>query len=253
MAPRRFVPLLVALVLVTTTLGVAEARDGHHPLGGEVTTTTPPGAATTVTSGTYDNDITSADVLMDPDTMSQGAFRAIVFALMSAKSKSRRIVVCATVAAGHMEYVRERLESAENPIRAEEIEAIAGSRGAAYALTCMNMVRLMAEIEAEGPPTRSAARGGGCDVIPFQLRVTTRRTESGDYLMVPKSALAGATKAMPVRTTCTTRGGKLTMHLQPKKKKLRLSQVAGKRLVVGVANPSTNEETADITVGFKGR
>lgn len=253
MGPRRFVPLLVALVLVATTITAAGASGGHHPLGGSVETSTPPGAATTVTSGVYDNDIKSADVLMDPGTMSQATFKTIAFALMSAKSKSRRVVVCATVAAGHMDYVRDRLESEENPIRAEQIEAIAGSRGAAYALTCMNMVRLMAEIEAEGPPTRSAARGGGCDVIPFQLRVTTRRTESGDYRMVPKSALAGATKAMPVRTTCTTGGGKLTMQLQPKKKRLRLSQVAGKRLVVGVANPSTNEETADVTVGFKGR
>lgn len=252
MAPRSFVPLLVALVLVATTITAAGASGGHHPLGGSVETSTPPGAATTVTSGAYDNDIQSADVLIDTDTMSPDTFKVMVFALMSARSKSKRLVVCATVAAAHMEYVRERLAADDAPVRPETVESIAGSRGAAYALMCMNMARLMAEIEAEGPPARATSARPRCDVLPVQLRVRTERIPGGGFRVVPRGGITASATSMPVRTTCASRGTHLTMRLTaPRRAALRA--VAGKRLVIGVANPSANEETADITVGFKGR
>jgi hypothetical protein len=245
------VPLLVAITLVAATISSAQARDGHHPLGGSVATSTEPGGATQVTSGAYDNDIKSADLFFNSDTMPAELYQGMVFGLLSAKTKSRRIVGCALMSSRYMAHTRDYL--LDSTLSNEEIEAVAGSRAAGLALFCMNLVRLMAEIEAEGTPTRVAARRSTCDVLPVQVKYRTERTEDGQYRIVPRGKFTDGTKALQVRLSCTGRGTRTTMHVVPKKKKVPLRKVAGKQISVAVANPSTASENADITVGFKGR
>ena len=244
------VPLLVAITLVAATISGAQARDGHHPLGGSVDTSTVPGGSTTVTSGTYDNDIKSADLFFDSDSMPPALYQEMVFGLLSAKTKSRRIVGCALMSSRYMAHARDFL--LDSTLSSEEIEAVAGSRAAGLALFCMNLVRLMAEIEAEGTPTRVATRRSTCDVLPVQVKYRTERTEDGQYRIVPRGKFTDGTKALQVRLSCTGHGTRTTMHVVPKKK-VPLRKVAGKQISVGVANPSTATENADVTVGFKGK
>jgi hypothetical protein len=212
-------------------------------------TTTEPGGSSTVTSGDYSNDVRSADLFFDSDSLSEAVFQTMVFALMSAKTKSRRVAGCAMMAARHMDWVREQL--LDRPVSPEQVEAVAGSRGAAVALMCLNLARLMAEIEAETPPSRQVARSA-CEVLPVQLKVRTERTDDGGYRVVPTGNLTDGTKALAVRTSRKGRGTKLMMHVAPKRK-VPLSRVAGKNIVVSVASPPDALGDADVTVGFKGR
>ena len=61
-----------------------------------------------------------------------------------------------------------------------EVSGNAATRVLAYATMCLRIARLMAQIEAEGPPTR-AARAHGCAVLPIDVKVRTERAEGGSY------------------------------------------------------------------------
>ncbi len=255
MGPRRSVPVILALAFVAATFSGADAetrRDGHHPLGGSADTSTPPGASSTVTSGNYSNDVGSADIYINTDAArAVDDFKTMAFVLMSVKTPKKRLVACAVMAADEQARVRELFT--DGSVSLDRIESFAGNRAAAYALMCMNIARLMAEIEAEAPPSRATARRSTCDVVPVKIKVHTERTEDGGYRLVPDDdKFTDGAKALPLRATCTGSGTKLTMHVAPKKKG-SLKKVTGPRVIVGVANPPAADRTMPVTVGFKGR
>jgi hypothetical protein len=248
----RIVPLTASLVLVSASLAGASPharRDGHFD--GKVATSTVPGGATTVTAD-LSNDVRSADLYIDTDsTRSQDDFKAMTFALLSAKTKNRRIVACAVMAARAQDQIRELLSGGDGTISTDRIEVFAGNRAAAYALMCMNMARLMAEIEAEGPPARAAARRPKCDVIPVKVKVRTMRTSDRGYTMVNAGGITNGQSALPVRMGCKSTSKRLTVRVTPKKKG-PLQKALGPKMAVGVVNPTTADDSVDVTVGFKG-
>ena len=249
MGARRFVPVLAALAFVAATLQSAEARDGHFD--GKVETSTSPGGATTTTTEDMSNDVRSADVYIDTEA-GQAAedFKLMTFVLMSVKTPKKRLVACAVMAAHEQARVRELFE--DGSVSPDRIESYAGNRGAAYALMCMNIARLMAEIESEPPPVRTAARRSACDVVPVKIKVRTERVDGG-YRIVPRDdQLSNGARALPLRVTCAGRGTKLRMHVAPKKKG-PLSRATGPRMIVGLASPPAAEHDVPVAVRFKGR
>ena len=250
----RLVPIAAALMLVMASAASAAPVDRpaeRRGYGGSVDTTTTPGGTTTVTSdGRPPKHLDNIDVLLGADASDTTTYQGIVFTLATFKSKSKRTVACAIMAGHALEGTRDEL--LESHLSDADIQVAAETRALAYALTCMRIAQLMAEIEAEGPPTRprDRAAGGKCDVAPVALKVRTKRTEGGGYEVTPAGDAKAGEKALPAKVTCKGTDSSMRVRVTAKKG-LDVRRAVGGPVQVGLISPSNAENDAHIRVTFK--
>lgn len=251
MAPRRLVPLLVALTLVATTISSARA-DGHHPLGGSIVTEVPAGGTSTVTSGEYPRHTFEADVLLGTAASDTPLFKSFALILLGTEPH-RRNVGCLNIGALAHESMMDNLS---DRIEGSELEARAALRGAAAALLCLRIARLLAEIEAEieagGRGAERSARPKRCGAIPFEVKVRTTKAEDGSVVLTTRGGLKDTTRSTRAKFSCATTGNKVRLHVRSKRK-TPLQNVLGKQVQVGIASPSTASTSVPVKVSFKGR
>lgn len=252
MGGRRLIPVFTALVvLVASAASAAPAEElsAHRGFGGSVDTTTPAGGSSTITSdGAPPPRLDTIDVLLGADISDTQTYKAMVFTLASFKSKSKRTVACAMMAGHSLEQTRDRLITSD--LSDEDIQVAAETRALAYALACMRIARLMAEIEAEAPARpagRAAARK--CDVAPVALKVRTTRSEDGQYVITPVGNAKAGEKALPAKVTC--KGTSSSMRVRVTAKTGDVRKAVGGPVQVGIISPSDVEDDAHIRVGFK--
>lgn len=156
------VPLLVAIALVAATVSGAQARDGHHPIGGSVTTEVVPGDDSTVTSADAESAQNDLDIILGAKSVSDlPMFRIMAFTMMQVKAP-KRTGACLMIASSVHHEERPRWGTL-GEFQQRDVNGYAETRALALAAMCLRIVKLMAEIEAEGrPPGLAPARARCC-------------------------------------------------------------------------------------------
>lgn len=249
MVGRRLVPVTTALVLVVAmsalVSGPAAAERAPEVASvesrgfeGAAVVDVPAGGTGTVTSGDLDKKTKHVNVILAAANGDYDATNSLMFALALAPTRGALLLTCL-----YFSYIPNfGIDGDTSPV---ELDEEAASEALVAMVTCLHFAQLL-----NAPPARATTLRTVCQKDPGRIPASMEKTEDG-YRLVVDGTMRPAAKKSPLKVSCKTKGKKLVLGIQPKKKGKSLRSVVGKNLSIGLASPTDSEEGASVKVSFQ--
>lgn len=249
MGGHRLVPIATALLMVGAmfALGSPPAAAERAPevvsvesrgFVGSAVVDVPAGGTGTVTSGDLDKKTKHVNVVLAAVDGDYEARDHLMFALGVAPTRGALLLTCL-----YFSYIPNF--SIDRDAAPVELDEEAASEALVAMVTCLHLAQLL-----DAPPARATTLRAVCQKDPGRIPASMEKTEDG-YRLVVNGTMRPAAKKSPLKVSCKTKGKKLVLGIQPKKKGKSLRSVVGKNLSVGLASPTDSEEGASVKVSFQ--
>lgn len=236
------------MAVLTTLLSVAPvpaSQPDARPVGhfdSKVRVDVPAGGTANVASPTVPKDMRTAGAEVGAPLSDNPAFKTLALTLVQLPKPGQRVTACLTLTGRVVQHLD------DEAVELGQATGQGSTKALATLYYCLRMAQLVAEYLAENPPQQRTP-ASACGVAPLAAPTKVEKVD-GQYVVTTAGDVTSKPSSSRLKVTCVIKNGKYLMAVKPKKK-ASLKSITGKRLTIGIASPSSTEDSATVTVKFK--